>query len=77
MKDSLGVVRERNVGEIGGRQAGTCPEGYCEKTLRLEKELTRWKREEAVLRDIERRYLALLDSPLLILLILPRGECSL
>lgn len=74
MKDSLGVVRERNVGEIGGRQAGTCPEGYCEKTLRLEKELTRWKREEAVLRDIERRYLALLDSPLLILLILSEGR---
>ena len=74
MKDSLGVVRERNVGEIGARRAGTCPEGYCEKTLRLEKELTRWKREEAVLRDIERRYLALLDSPLLILLILSEGR---
>lgn len=74
MKDNLGVVRERNIGEIGGRRAGSCPEGYCDKTLRLERELTRWKREEAVLRDIERRYLALLDSPLLILMILSEGR---
>lgn len=74
MKDDLGVVRERDIGEIGGRRGGTCPEGYCDKTLRLERELTRWKREEAVLRDIERRYLALLDSPLLILMILSEGR---
>ena len=74
MKDDLKVVREGSVGQTGVRQGGTCPEGFCEKTLRLDKELTRWKREEAVLRDIERRYLALLDSPLLILLILSEGR---
>jgi len=74
MKDDLKVVREGSVKRIGVRQGGVCPEGFCERTLRLDKELTRWKREEAVLRDIERRYLALLDSPLLILLILSEGR---
>ena len=40
------------------------------KAGRLESEAARWKREEAALRDMERRYLALLENPLFILMII-------
>lgn len=52
----------------------SCAEGSCELVQRLEKELARHKREEPVLRDMERRYLALLDSPLLVMMIVLDGR---
>ncbi|WP_324454033.1 hypothetical protein, partial [Aminivibrio sp.] len=44
-----------------------------QKTIRLEKEAARWKREEAALRDMERRYLALSENPVFLLAILSGG----
>jgi len=41
-----------------------------QKTIQLEKDAARWKREEAALRDMERRYLALAENPLAVLLVL-------
>jgi diguanylate cyclase (GGDEF)-like protein/PAS domain S-box-containing protein len=70
MNDSLDNIRFEREAGTGDSPGGTCREGFCRKTIRLERELTRWKREEAVLRDMERRYLALSDNPLFILLVL-------
>ncbi|MGI6253218.1 MAG: diguanylate cyclase domain-containing protein [Aminivibrio sp.] len=44
------------------------------KVNRLENEVVRWKREESALRDIERRYLSLLENPLLILMVISGGR---
>lgn len=46
------------------------------KAGRLESEAARWKREEAALRDMERRYLALLENPLFILMIISGGRVT-
>ena len=47
-----------------------------QKTIRLEKEAARWKREEAALRDMERRYLALSENPVFLLAILSGGRVT-
>ncbi len=70
---SQGTVESSGT-ESEAARGGSCPEGYCEKTLRLERELMRWKREESALRDLERRYLAILDSPLLVFMVLFKGR---
>ena len=49
-------------------------DGLLQKTIRLEREAARWKREETALRDMERRYLALLENPLAILLVIQGGR---
>lgn len=46
------------------------------KTIRLEKDAARWKREEAALRDMERRYLALSENPIFILMIFSGGRVT-
>ena len=46
------------------------------KAARLESEAARWRREEAALRDVERRYLALLENPLFILMIISGGRVT-
>ncbi len=74
MLDGSQGVAETGRAESGTTMGGSCSEGYCDRTLRLEKELTRWKREESALRDLERRYLAILDSPLLIFMVLFKGR---
>lgn len=45
-----------------------------QKTIRMEKDAARWKREEAALRDMERRYLALSENPLFVLMIISGGR---
>ena len=70
---SQGTVESSGT-ESEAARGGSCPEGYCEKTLKLERELMRWKREESALRDLERRYLAILDSPLLLFMVLFKGR---
>jgi diguanylate cyclase (GGDEF)-like protein/PAS domain S-box-containing protein len=47
-----------------------------QKTIRLEKEAARWKREETALRDMERRYLALSENPVFLLAILSGGRVT-
>lgn len=47
-----------------------------QKTIRLEKDAARWKREETALRDMEGRYLALLENPLFIVMILSEGRVN-
>lgn len=47
-----------------------------QKTIRLEKDAARWKREEAALRDMERRYLALSENPIFVLMILSGGRVT-
>jgi len=47
-----------------------------QKTIRLEKEAARWKREEAALRDMERRYLALSENPVFLMMILSGGRVT-
>ena len=46
------------------------------KAARLESEASRWRREETALRDMERRYLALLENPLFIFMIISGGRVS-
>ena len=47
-----------------------------QKTIRLEKDSARWKREEAALRDMERRYLALSENPVFLMMILSGGRVT-
>ncbi len=44
------------------------------RILGLEKEAVRWKREEKALRDMEGRYLALAENPLLMVLVIADGR---
>lgn len=49
-------------------------EALIQQTIRLEKDAARWKREKTALRDMERRYLALVDVPFLVFVILCDGR---
>lgn len=59
----------------GSEFAGSA-DPLIQKTIRLEKDVARWKREETALRDMEGRYLALLENPLFIVMILAEGRVN-
>lgn len=63
---------EKPLGDGGAEKMDT----LLRRTIRLENEAARWKREETALRDMERRYLALAENPLFIFLTLSGGRVN-